>query len=68
VSTPIVLVPLGDPTDELGEVPRPTLLGAIVTKAAACGLPGDMAAQHGRPSMTFPPLKPTGIPCCDLTV
>ncbi len=30
-----------------GEVPRPTLLGAVVTKAAACGLPGD-PARHLR--------------------
>jgi len=30
-----------------GTVPRPTLLGALVTKAAACGLPDD-AARHLR--------------------
>jgi hypothetical protein len=29
--------------DRAGAVPRPTLLGAVVTKAAACGLPADVS-------------------------
>lgn len=29
-----------------GEVPRPTLLGAIIGKAAACGLPGDSSRHY----------------------
>jgi hypothetical protein len=30
----------------VGEVPRPSLLGAIVGKAAACGIPGDPSRHH----------------------
>ena len=29
-----------------GTVPRPSLLGAIVGKGAACGLPGDTSRHH----------------------
>lgn len=48
--------------DRVGEVPRPSLLGAIVGKAAACGIPGDSSRQYrdlaflcGRSSPGSPP-------------
>jgi hypothetical protein len=32
--------------DRLGQVPRPSLLGAIVAKAAACGIAGDSSRHY----------------------
>lgn len=32
--------------DRIGDVPRPSLLGAIVAKAAACALPGDSSRHY----------------------